>query len=453
MAKPETGMEKSEMKVLLRLAEEGPISFAFASGKEMGVALLMLDKRKSPKQVSTELEKAIPEAKNTRFGQVSVATDDDNLVKFYVNKAVTGMAKRVAKTLKGTGYNKVQILLEDGTVADAAADDEADEAETAEGGAPAPAATAGAEPGVIPPAPPPPPPQAGPAPDPAALRARLDQFKALIARVSAGNPDLQGKLDKLWTGADVELKTNNLAYAATHIAQLGQVIAAAAKAAEQAPPANGAAPDAAKAAAPDPVALRNQLSMVTLKIPEAAGGVPALHDKWSAFSAKVGALIDGGKLAEAQVAIAALVKELAAALQAAAAAKKGTGDYGKSGKIWAATRKKVEDELTRLRTALGAAYQGTPYAGEIDKQFAERTAPVMRTLDDGLTEALEACTKTDDKEERGKRADAARQVLQRYRAFVESEALLNDLDSNPFAPLALKQTLTVTLGALDNAVH
>jgi hypothetical protein len=450
MAKSETGMEKSEMKVLLRLAEEGPLSFAFGTGKDMGVALLMIDKRKSPRQVETELSKSMPDVKNTRFGQVMVSTDEDNLVKFYVNKAVSGMAKRVVKTLKGTSYKNVQILLEDGTVADAAADTEEGEADEAEGEATA--QTAGAtEAGAVPP-PPPPPPQAGPAQDPAALRARLDQIKPLIARVSAGNAEGQAKLDKLWTDADVALKTGNLNYAATYIAQLGQLIAAAAKAAEQAP-ANGAAADGAKPAALDPVALRNQLGLVTLKIPEAAGGVPALHEKWSGFATKVGALIDGGKLAEAQVAIAALIKELAAALQAAAAAKKGTGDYGKSSKIWAATRKKVEDELARLRGELRATYQGTAYADEIDKKFAERTAPVMHTLDESLTEALEACTKTDDKEQRGKLADAARQVLQRYQAYVESESLLDELDGNPFAPLALKQTLNVTLGALEKAVH
>jgi hypothetical protein len=446
MAKSETGMEKSEMKVLLRLAEEGPLSFAFGTGKNMGTALLLIDKRKSPRQVETELSKAMPDVKNTRFGQVKVSVDEDSLVKFYVNKAVSGMAKRVVKTLKGTSYKNVQILLEDGTVAEAATGtDDDDETDEAEGEATA-SATA-TEAGAIPPPPPPPPPQAGPAQDPVALRKRLDQLKPLIARVSGGNAEAQAKLDKLWTDADVALKTNNLTYAATYITQLGQVIGAAAKAAEQAPA------DGAKTAALDPVALRNQLGLVTLKIPEAAAGVPALHEKWSTFSAKVGALIDGGKLAEAQVALTALVKELAAALQAAAAAKKGTGDYGKSGKIWLGTRKKVEEELTRLRGALGAAYQGTPYASEIDKQFAERTAPVMRTLDESLNEALEACARTEDKEQRGKLADAARKILQRYRAYVESETLLDDLDGNPFAPLALKQTLTVTLGALDSAVH
>jgi hypothetical protein len=452
MAKSETGMEKSEMKVLLRLAEDGPLSFAFGTGKDMGVALLMIDKRKSPRQVETELSKAMPEVKNTRFGQVSVSADEDNLVKFYVNKAVTGMAKRMVKTLKGTSYKNVQILLEDGTVTEAAAGtDDDDEAAEAESEAVAPAAAAQA--GAVPPAPPPPPPQAGPAADPAALRQRLDQIKPLIPRVSGGNAETQAKLDKLWTDADVALKTNNLTYAATYTTQLGQLIAAAAKAAEQKAPANGAAADGAKADAPDPVALRNRLGLVTLKIPEAAGGVPALHDKWSSFSTKVGALIDGGKLAEAEVAITALAKELAAALQTAAAAKKGTGDYGKSGKIWVATRKKVEDELARLRSELSAAYQGTPYAAEIDKRFAERTAPVMHSLDESLTQALDACAKADDKERRGELADAAREVLRRYQTYVESETLLDELDSNPFAPLSLKQILNVTLGALDKTVH
>ena len=303
----------------------------------------------------------MPDVKNTRFGTVSVVADEDYLVKFYVNKAVTGMAKRLVKTLKGTSYKNVQILLEDGTVAEAAAEE--DEAAETEGAAAAPPA---------------------------------------------------------------------------------------AEATEAAP---GGAPAAEASPALDPALLRNQLNMATLKIPEAAAGVQALHDKWSGFATKVGVLIDAGKLPEAQMAIAALVKDLAGALQGAAAAKKGTGDYGKSGKIWAATRKKMEDELTRLRTALGDAYQGTPQAGEIDAQFTARTAPLLRTLDESLLAALDACSKTDDQAERGKLADAARLVLQRYQAYVGSEKLLDELDANPFAPLALKQTLTVTLGALDKTVH
>ena len=73
-----------------------------------------------------------------------VDTDDDpTLVKFMLNKAVTSMARRLVKTLKGTGFRKVQILLEDGSPVEVAADEEAaEQADTSAPDAPQPDAAA-----------------------------------------------------------------------------------------------------------------------------------------------------------------------------------------------------------------------------------------------------------------------------------------------------------------------
>ena len=69
-----------------------------------------------------------PTVFNTRFGTAMVDTDDDpTLVKFMLNKPVTSMARRLVKTLKGTGFRKVQILLEDGSPVEVAAEEEAAE--------------------------------------------------------------------------------------------------------------------------------------------------------------------------------------------------------------------------------------------------------------------------------------------------------------------------------------
>ena len=73
-----------------------------------------------------------------------VDTDDDpTLVKFMLNKAVTSMARRLVKTLKGTGFRKVQILLEDGSPVEVAAEEEAaEQADTSAEDAPQPDTTA-----------------------------------------------------------------------------------------------------------------------------------------------------------------------------------------------------------------------------------------------------------------------------------------------------------------------
>src|SRR5262245_34870787 len=115
-AAPTTGMEKAEMKQLLnKAAPDHPVNFAFGLGKDTAVALLKMDRMKNPKACDKMLTDHFPDAKNSRWGTV-VVDDATSLVKFTVNKAVSGMAKRLSKTLKGTGYAKVEILLEDGTV-------------------------------------------------------------------------------------------------------------------------------------------------------------------------------------------------------------------------------------------------------------------------------------------------------------------------------------------------
>jgi hypothetical protein len=116
MADINTGMSKEEMKRLLLKSKQEPVNCAFGQGAEANVALLTLDRVKEPKTVERELGKQFPDAKNTRWGTAFVDVDDNpKLVKFLINKAASGMAKKLAKTLKGTGFTKVVILLADGT--------------------------------------------------------------------------------------------------------------------------------------------------------------------------------------------------------------------------------------------------------------------------------------------------------------------------------------------------
>ena len=125
-APPETGMEKAEMKQLLnKAAPDNPINCAFAQGKDQAVALLMMHKTKNPKACEKMLSEAFSDAKNARWGTAIVDPEDNaSKVKFIINKAVSGMAKRLVKTLKGTGYNRVEIMLEDGTVVEGANEEE-----------------------------------------------------------------------------------------------------------------------------------------------------------------------------------------------------------------------------------------------------------------------------------------------------------------------------------------
>jgi hypothetical protein len=108
-----TGMDKQSMKKLLHRARKARVSCAIAEGEgdTAGFGLLLLDRVKQPKAVRNDLGKQFPKAKNCRFGAALVdAEDDPKLVKFFVNKPIFGMAKKLVKTIKGTGFTKVQIV-------------------------------------------------------------------------------------------------------------------------------------------------------------------------------------------------------------------------------------------------------------------------------------------------------------------------------------------------------
>jgi len=233
-----TGMSKAEMKKLLTRSKEEPVHCAVGMGDNAALALLMLHRSKQGRAVEAILKEACPDAKNTRFGTAFVDIDDNpKLVKFTLNRAVSGIAKRLVKTLKKTGFTKVQILTEDGSAMESFEEED----EEAEEGAPAaPGAGAAAEapaPSAIPKAPPRPP--AGPTAEDRAAKvaAMTRQLAALAATIpgSAGtDAGRKAMLMKLATDANVNLKTGNLTYAANFLLQLKKALDGA-----PASPANG----------------------------------------------------------------------------------------------------------------------------------------------------------------------------------------------------------------------
>ena len=233
MADSKTGMEKNEMKVLLaKASKDKPIRFAFGLGADTSVALLLLDKTKQPRAVEADLTTKFPQAKNTRFGTCYIggaksegeetgegeneeAEAKGKIVKFYVNKMVSSMAAKLVKTLKGTSYSKVEILMEDGTLVEGY--EEAEEGTQPQAKTEAPPTTPQGIP--APPIPPRAPPQT-PALDAAKLQQALAAQILRIPQVAGNNADFLAVLRKLAVDATTSLKTGNLNYAAAQIEQL-----------------------------------------------------------------------------------------------------------------------------------------------------------------------------------------------------------------------------------------
>ena len=347
---PNTGMKKSEMTGLLKKSKKEPVNCAFAQGAEANFALLMLDKIKGPKSVEKDVVKQFPDAKNTRFGTAFVDLDDDpKLVKFRVNKPASGMAKRLVKTLKKTGFTKVVILLEDGTEVDTYGED--DEESVAE----ADAATDAAVP-------------VAPAPPPMDVALLKPTLAALIGRIAlVADPARKAALAQLAAGANAQMKANDFGGAEGAIAQLRTAL--------ETPPPGQPAPPGIK---------------VT---------------------------------------------------------------YAKSRLAWLATRKKLKSDIERLRGVLITAFAGNDQFTGIDAAYTQFVSPVLAALDESLADKLDEASNAADPASRAKLVDEARAIMRQYEDYLAGAPVITALDSNPIVPLAIRQTLTVTLTTLANAVH
>ena len=106
-----TGMTKSEMRKLLMRSKEEPVACAVGIGDDAALGLMVLHRTKRGKMMEAVLKEAVPQAKIMRFGTAKVDADDDpKLVLLSLNRGLGGIARKLVKTLKGTGFTKVRIV-------------------------------------------------------------------------------------------------------------------------------------------------------------------------------------------------------------------------------------------------------------------------------------------------------------------------------------------------------
>jgi hypothetical protein len=396
MAEPEMAMEKAELKQLLVRSKKEPVSCAVAQAKEPAFALILLHKVKQPKALSKQLEGDFKDAKNHRWGTAFVDVDDNpKLVVFKLNKPAPGIARKLVKSLKGTGFTKARLQFDDGSAPEEHDDEATEEAAAQPGGAaPAAADAAAAQPAAAPQAAaseapaapaaapaaaeaaPAAPQQAAPAgPDAGELQHTL---AGLVKRVAELDQNARAAMAKLANDANTSLKSGDLNGAAGLIGQLKDALnnAAPAGAQPQAAPANGQA-DPAKAAA---------------------------------------------------------------------------ATFTKSSMAWTATRKKIDGEVAKLSAALQKAYAEDGLADEVVKQFKQRLDPVLAKFDSGLAQTLDAASNATDAQQRAQLVAQAKQQISSYQQAIGQEPLFKQLDSNPFVPIAVLPTLQATLTALAAAV-
>ena len=210
-AEPNAGMDKAEMRKLLARSKDGGMNCAVGVGKDQQ-AMLLLHKTKAGPALVKELEKAAGGAlKSPAHGTALVDTDQDpKLVVLTLNKAPSGIGAKLKKTLKGTGFTKAMIKLDDGTIAEMV--DEEDE--EAKPGASAPPSASSAEPAKLAAAP------AQATDQSAALKRAVAGLIGRIAAEGADDPHRKALLLKLAGDANAAFKANDVAGAAAIAAKL-----------------------------------------------------------------------------------------------------------------------------------------------------------------------------------------------------------------------------------------
>lgn len=303
-------------------------------------------------------------------------------------------------------------------------------------------------------APPPAPPEMKPQLDADALKKELAGLLQRIPQIPPSDPDLKARAVKLATDANVQIKTNNLNSAAGFIGQLRDALDGAG---QPAPPNDQVAEAKAEAeTTPAASTLTPRLTAAAQRIAQVSGQDPSRRGTLVALAA------DGQKKIVANDFTGALhaIEELEVALDAPMVGKEtisantGAEAYAKSRLAWLAVRKQMQGDVNKLRDTLTEKYQGTPILNQIQASYDDRVRKKLDFLDESLADLLDDASNTPDPEVRATKVQAARDKIAEYQGYVASESkLFDDLDSNPFVPVAIKATLTKTLSTLSAAVR
>jgi hypothetical protein len=497
------GMGKAEIKHHLRLARSAPVQVAFAIAKN-GNAILQFDRRKPGRALDKELKDAAPDSKSHRWGTAMADPANDKILRLTVNQPGGGLAGKLIAAIKGSGFSKVKLVLDDGTEVES--HEEADEdSDAAEAGAAAGTAAAKAPPeppaaesggfgaalgglgGVAP---------AAPQPDLAELQTELTGLVKRMLVVIARDPSQKAALTELAVDTRASLKRPDLTEASAAVDVFREAIGDAEQAAaapqapgSQAPAPSPAAPSrptpappppAAKehhqqaAAQPDPGAdVRKQgeaiLATLTNAIKQAMPTlslVPGLGEIIKTLVPAVQDAIKAGQIEQARARVDALLKQIAAAHPAQTAAPHPDAQHqhrehaakhapaiSKASSVWDATRQKIMSELGKLEKSFADALAGHGMAADLAKTLHGKIDGTLHQLDDRLVQTLAAVNQAPDPAARAKHVEQAHKLVQHYQAHIAQDPVIKMLDRNPFSPIAIEKTVIASLVALQKSIR
>jgi len=125
--------------------------------------------------------------------------------------------------------------------------------------------------------------------------------------------------------------------------------------------------------------------------------------------------------------------------------------YTQTRLAWGATRKKIQGELQKLEKAILDAYKNHTVLPEVAKGV-RKLDQVLEVFDESLNDALDAALNSADPDVKKRHHDEARDIIAKYQGFLKSDAMVRELDANPFVPIAVQSTLSSTLAVLASKI-
>lgn len=462
------GMDRAELKKHIKYARDEAVQVAFAIGKD-GEAVIHMHRRKAGRALEKELKEAVPDSKDHRWGTLQMDPDDPKLGRVVLNKAASGLSRKLGKALRGTGCEKVWIMLEDGTEIDLGEEEDPD-ASVQSRGAPAspdeddgfgdeedlrpaaddaagramddapPRRAAGMEDIPVSPRMGTPPRGSGMGDGPASPQMELPPGKGGLPG-KAGQPDAKALIPVL--SGLVKRMMEAMKQDSSQRAELTQLAVDA-----QASLRNG---DLAQAAAGIDVlrmALDDLAPAGATGRGDAAPG-PAAH---ATPAGKGHAAAAAPPAPPAGIALPAGMKPHAPPSGNHGATHPAAPIISKAKAAWTATRQRIEADLAKMTKQLEAALSDHDMADELAASCKARVDGVLHHLDEALSHKLDEINKAPDPVARGKLVEEAHQLIARYTGHIGTDPTIKELDGNPFVPLSIAKTLTGTLMALSRSI-
>ena len=184
---------------------------------------------------------------------------------------------------------------------------------------------------------------------------------------------------------------------------------------------------------------------------------PALKGDLARLASQANAGLNGNNTGTAAAAIEKLRQALDAPQNGPGPSNGGqaanTDAYTNARDAWLLTRTRVNNDIGKLRNQIVATYKEDGIANELERLYNAKVAPVLTSLDVALATTLDAATKEADPARRTQLVTEARDIIQRYQSYVASDPTIPMLDNNPFVPLSIQHTVSLTLAALAKSVH